>query len=117
MASLCCRCSLESDHFRTAPRSLKQGHSLDQEYNDGKAPVARRMDLFFASGMKPIWTLREQIAHQMFHLDMVKAALEIYTKLGLWEEVITCYRRLDLNHKVCVFCLKCNVIQNTPVKI
>lgn len=100
MASLCCRFSLECDHFRTAPRSLIQGQSLDQEYIDGKAPVARRMDLFFASGMKPIWTLRAEMASLMFHLDMVKDALETYTKLGLWEEAIMCYRRLDLNHKV-----------------
>lgn len=101
MTALCCRCSLEHDHFRTAPRSLKQGQSLEQEYNNGKAPVARRMDLFFASGMKPIWILREEIAFQMLHLDMVKAALEAYIKLCLWEEVITCYSKLELNHKVC----------------
>ncbi|EFN88080.1 Tetratricopeptide repeat protein 27 [Harpegnathos saltator] len=99
MTSLYYRCSLERDHFRTAPRCLKQGQSLEQEYNDGKAPVARRMDLFFASGMKPIWILREEVAYQMLHLDMIKAALEAYTKLGLWEEVITCYCRLNLNHK------------------
>lgn len=110
MTSLCCRCSLERDHFRTAPRSLKQGQSLEQEYSDGKAPVARRMDIFFASGMKPIWTLREEMAFQMFHLDMVKAALETYTKLGLWEEVITCYRRLDLNHKVRFLCFEYNIV-------
>ncbi|XP_014478337.1 PREDICTED: tetratricopeptide repeat protein 27 [Dinoponera quadriceps] len=99
MASLYYRCLLERDHFRTAERCLKQGFSLEKEYNNGKAPVARRIDLFFVSGMKPIWTLREEVACQMFHFDMVKAALEVYTKLGLWEKVITCYRRLDLNHK------------------
>lgn len=32
---------------------------------------------------------------------MVKAALDIYLQLQLWEEVIACYTILELRHKVC----------------
>lgn len=100
MTSLCCRCSLESDDKRTVERSMMQAESLQKDYNDTKVPVARRMDLFFASGMKPIWILEENLANIMFSLGLVKGALEVFTKLRLWEDVITCYTMLDLKHKV-----------------
>ncbi|XP_077279710.1 tetratricopeptide repeat protein 27-like [Temnothorax americanus] len=99
MTSLCYRCSLESDDKRTVERSMMQAESLLNDYNDAKAPVARRMDIFFASGMRPVWTLEEKWANVMFSLGLVKGALEVFTKLGLWEEVIACYNMLTLKHK------------------
>lgn len=100
MTSLCYRCSLESDDKRTVERSMMQAESLLKDYNDTKASVARRMDLFFASGMRPIWMLEEKWANIMFSLGLVKGALEVFTKLGLWEDVILCYNVLNLKHKV-----------------
>lgn len=99
MTSLCYRCSLESDDKRTVERSMMQAESLLKDYNDVRAPVARRMDLFFASGMRPVWTLEEKLANVMLSLGLVKSALEIFTKLGLWEDVIVCYTVLNLKHK------------------
>ncbi|KMQ83833.1 tetratricopeptide repeat protein 27, partial [Lasius niger] len=99
MTSLCCRCSLESDDKRTVERSMMQTESLLKDCNDATAPVARRMDLFFASGMKPIWTLEENWANLMFSLGLVKGALEVFIKLGLWKDVIICYSVLNLKHK------------------
>ncbi|XP_024886619.1 tetratricopeptide repeat protein 27 [Temnothorax curvispinosus] len=99
MTSLCYRCSLESDDKRTVERSMMQAESLLNDYNDAKAPVARRMDIFFASGMRPIWTLEEKWANVMFSLGLVKGALEVFIRLGLWEEVIACYNMLNLKHK------------------
>lgn len=100
MTSLCYRCSLESNDKRTVERSMMQAESLLKDYNDTKAAVARRMDLFFASGMRPIWMLEEKWANIMFSLGLVKGASEVFTKLGLWEDVITCYNVLNLKHKV-----------------
>ncbi|XP_012233056.1 tetratricopeptide repeat protein 27 [Linepithema humile] len=98
MTSLCNRCSLESDN-KTIERSMMQAESLLKDYTDAKASVARRMDLFFASNMKPIWILEEKWANIMFSLGLVKGALDIFTKLGLWDNVIICYNTLDLKHK------------------
>lgn len=103
MTSLCYRCSLESDDKRTVERSMMQAESLLKDYNDAKASVARRMDLFFTSGMRPIWTLEEKWANVMVSLGLVKRALEVFIKLGLWEDVIACYNLLNLKHKVCIF--------------
>lgn len=106
MTSLCYRCSLESDDKRTVERSMMQAESLLKDYNDTKVSVARRMDLFFASGMRPIWTLEEKWANIMFSLGLVKGALEVFTKLELWEDVIACYSVLNLKHKV-IYILYC----------
>lgn len=35
----------------------------------------------------------------MISLGMVKSALELYTQLGIWNEVIVCYTILELKHK------------------
>lgn len=102
MTSLCHRCSFESDDKRTVERSMMQAESLLTDFNNGKASVARRMILFFASGMRPIWMLEEKWADVMFSLGLVKGALKVFTKLGLWENVIVCYNALDLKHKVCI---------------
>lgn len=109
MASLCHRCSLECDDKRTVERSMMQAESLLNDYNNGKAPAARRMDLIFASGMKPIWMLEEKWANVMFSLGLVKGALEVFTKLGLWEDVIVCYNALDLRHKVRTSYISCKL--------
>lgn len=111
MTSLYYRCLLESDSsafMRTVDRSMIQAESLLKDYNDAKAPVARRMDLFFVSGMRPIWRLEEKWANIMFSLGSVKRALEVFTKLGLWEEVIICYNMLNFKHKVCIFYIEYN---------
>jgi len=102
MVSLYHRCLLESDDKRTVERSMMQAESLLNDYNNRKASVARRMDLFFASGMKPIWMLEEKWANMMFNLGLVKGALEVFMKLELWEDVIMCYNTLGLKHKVCI---------------
>jgi hypothetical protein len=103
MTSLCYRCSMESDDKRTVERSMMQAESLLKDFNDAKAPIARRMDLFFASGMRPIWILEEKWANIMVSLGLVKGALEVFIKLGLWEDVIACYNILNLKHKVHIY--------------
>ncbi|KAG5315713.1 TTC27 protein, partial [Acromyrmex insinuator] len=99
MTSLYYRCSSESNNKRTINRSMKQTQSLINDYNDVKVPTARRMDLFFASGMRPIWMLEEKWANLMFSFGDVKTALEVFIKLELWEDVIVCYNVLNLKHK------------------
>lgn len=103
MSSLYYRCSLELDNKRTVERSMMQAESLLKEYDNTKTFVARRLDLFFTSGMNPIWVLTERWSNLMFSLGLVKGALEVFTKLGLWENVIMCYNVLNMKHKVCTF--------------
>ncbi|XP_048265483.1 tetratricopeptide repeat protein 27 [Bombus terrestris] len=99
IASLYHRCSLESEDKRTVERSMIQMEYLIHELNNSKICVANRMDLFFASGLKPVWALEQMWAQLMLSVGLVKGALDIFLKSKLWEEAITCYNILELRHK------------------
>ncbi|XP_076661524.1 tetratricopeptide repeat protein 27-like isoform X1 [Halictus rubicundus] len=99
VVSLYRRCMLESADHRAVERSMMQLEYLIQEIKDTKVPVAYRMDLFFASGLKPIWTLEETWARVMISLGLVKGALDVFLKLELWEDVINCHNMLEMKHK------------------
>ena len=68
---------------------------------DSVTPISHRIDLFFASGMKPVWVFKELLANLMLNIGMVKGALDLYLSLSLWEDVIVCYTILEMKHKVC----------------
>ncbi|XP_054014980.1 tetratricopeptide repeat protein 27 [Hylaeus anthracinus] len=93
------RCSLESGGKRTVERSMMQMEYLIHELKNTKVSVAHKMDMFFASGLKPVWVLEQTWAHLMLSLGLVKGALDVFLKLQLWEEVIACYNTLELKHK------------------
>ncbi|KAG7188280.1 hypothetical protein KM043_007944 [Ampulex compressa] len=99
MTSLYHRSLLESMDKRAIERSVMQIEYLINEINNIMVPVVSRMDLFFASGMKPIWVLEELWANLLLNIGLVKAALDIFTKLQLHDNVITCYNMLELKHK------------------
>lgn len=96
MSSLFQRCILESHHKRTIERSLVQMEYLIEKSKNDTVPLSLRLDLFFASGMKPHWIFRQNLANIMLNVGMVKGALEIYLELKLWEDVIVCYTILDM---------------------
>lgn len=100
MASFYNRCSLESGNKRTVERSMMQMEYLIHELNKTEVSVTNRMDLFFASGLKPIWVLEQMYAQLMLSLGLVKGALDVFLKLKLWKEVIACYNIINLKHKV-----------------
>lgn len=112
VASLNYRCSLEAGNKRTVERSMMQMEYLIHELKNTKVPVTNRMDLFFASGLKPIWDLEEMWAKLMLSLGLVKGALDVFLKISLWEEVIMCYNILELKHKVNIF-LPCCIFFHT----
>ncbi|XP_035742700.1 tetratricopeptide repeat protein 27-like isoform X1 [Vespa mandarinia] len=99
MTALCCRCIYEANDKRTVERSMLQAEYLLKEIKDCNVTMAERLDIFFASGMKPIWMLEKILANIMLSLGLVKGALDLFLKLKLWEDVILCYNILELKHK------------------
>ncbi|OAD62284.1 Tetratricopeptide repeat protein 27, partial [Eufriesea mexicana] len=112
MSSLYHRCSLESGSKRTVERSMMQIEYLIHELKNTKVSVANKMDLFFASGLKPVWALEQMWARLMLSLGLVKGALDVFLKLELWEDVIVCYNILDLKHKAAE--IICQEISKNP---
>lgn len=97
VAALLIRCKLEASHKRTVERAMLQCETL---VNDKTCTLpTTRLSYLFASGLAPAWTWRQQLADLYLSLGLVKAALEEYQKLQLWEDVIACYTLLQLRHK------------------
>ncbi|KAJ8686374.1 hypothetical protein QAD02_022168 [Eretmocerus hayati] len=99
MSALHQRCVLESNHKRTVERAMAQVEYLIEQLNSPRTPVSYKMDLFFTSGMKPVWYFRQNLADLMLNLGMIKGALDIYLNLSLWEDVIVCYTILEMKAK------------------
>ncbi|XP_022121980.2 tetratricopeptide repeat protein 27 [Pieris rapae] len=97
VAALLIRCKLEGNHKRTVERAMLQCETIVNE----KAVVSttNRLSYLWASGLPCAWTWRQQLADFYLSLGLVKAALEEYQKLQLWEDVIVCYTLLQLRHK------------------
>ena len=91
---------MELKDKRTVERAMTQAENLMKLLNHGQPPTYHRMDVFFASGMKPLWNFKQILADAMLSLGLVKGALDCYINLHLWEDVIVCYTILDLRHKV-----------------
>ncbi|XP_059057052.1 tetratricopeptide repeat protein 27 [Achroia grisella] len=97
VAALLIRCKLESGHKRTVERAMLQCETIVND-TTGIASTSR-LSYLWASGLQPAWTWRQQLADLYVSLGLVKAALEEYQKLQLWEDVIVCYTILQLRHK------------------
>ncbi|KAL4707386.1 hypothetical protein ACJJTC_008571 [Scirpophaga incertulas] len=97
VAALLLRCKLEANHKRTVERAMLQCESI---VND-KTPVSStdRLSYLWASGLNYAWGWRQQLADLYRSLGLVKAALELYRPLQLWEDVVVCYTLLQLRHK------------------
>ncbi|XP_026747646.1 tetratricopeptide repeat protein 27 [Trichoplusia ni] len=97
VAALLIRCKLEANHKRTVERAMLQCETIVND-KTGASPTTR-LSYLWATGLPPAWNWRQQLADLYLNLGLVKAALEEYLKLQLWEDVIVCYTTLQLRHK------------------
>ncbi|XP_072943862.1 tetratricopeptide repeat protein 27 [Epargyreus clarus] len=97
VASLLIRCKVEATHKRTVERAMLQCETIVND-KTGVSPTSR-LSYLWASGLPPAWTWRQQLADLYLSLGLVKAALEEYQRVQLWEDVIVCYTMLQLRHK------------------
>jgi hypothetical protein len=65
-----------------------------------KPDAISRHRYFFCSHLPPRWEVETELANMLVSIGVVKSALDIFLRLQLWEEVITCYNLLQLRHKV-----------------
>ncbi|XP_028036169.1 tetratricopeptide repeat protein 27 [Bombyx mandarina] len=97
VAALLIRCKIEANHKRTVERAMLQCETIVNEKTNVLGTT--RLSYLWASGLPASWTWRQQLADLYQSLGLVKAALEEYQKLQLWEDVIVCYTILQLRHK------------------
>ncbi|KPJ05034.1 Tetratricopeptide repeat protein 27 [Papilio xuthus] len=97
VAALLIRCKLEANHKRTVERAMMQCETIVNDKTDVAATT--RMSYLWASGVAAAWTWRQQLGELYLSAGLVKAALEQFQMLQLWEDIVVCYTMLQLRHK------------------
>ncbi|XP_030854836.1 tetratricopeptide repeat protein 27 [Strongylocentrotus purpuratus] len=93
------RCLLEKDKRRTVERAMMQMQVLVDQIPSTECPGRDRLKLFYAVSLPPKWTLEGELAGLLTSLGCTSAALEIYVRLELWEDVIRCYKSIGKPEK------------------
>ena len=104
--ALLLRSRLEANRSRTVERGLlqmqsladqlklestakpKESHDLNEERG---ATVLERLKYFWNLDLPTIWELERELATRYLGLGVVRSAMEIFTRLEMWEDVAKCY--------------------------
>ena len=109
--ALLLRCRAEAGRSRTVERGVLQMQALVDQLKDGSptevsaissavkkedmAEARDRLSLFHALALPPSWELEKELATRYLSLGISKSALEIFTRLEMWEEVARCWVSLE----------------------
>ncbi|SCZ88845.1 BZ3500_MvSof-1268-A1-R1_Chr2-1g04673 [Microbotryum saponariae] len=109
--ALLLRCRAEAGRSRTVERGVLQMQALVDQLKDGSprdisaissavksedmAPARDRLAHFHALNLPPWWEMERELATRYGSLGITKSALEIFTRLEMWEEVARCWTSLE----------------------
>ncbi|KAK7104529.1 hypothetical protein V1264_019229 [Littorina saxatilis] len=99
VAALTLRCKLECHSRRRVERAMQQLEDLVNQIQKPEPGAAVRLQLFFAARPPTSWALQSELATVLISMGCTSAALDIYERLQLWENVIACYQQLGKREK------------------
>ncbi|KAJ2804768.1 hypothetical protein H4R20_002372 [Coemansia guatemalensis] len=93
------RSRLESAKSRTVERATLQMQTLVDQIthplpNTTEAGAAERLRYLPALSLPSQWELERELADMFMELGVVRSSLDIYERLQMWDEVISCYTLL-----------------------
>ena len=100
--ALLLRSRLEANKSRTVERSVLQMQTLvDQTMqpnpnnDDDDAGVTERLAYFFSLKIPSRWEMERELAKRFMSLGVLRSALDIFERLQMWDETISCYQLLE----------------------
>ncbi|GAA6053032.1 hypothetical protein JCM3770_002392 [Rhodotorula araucariae] len=109
--ALLLRCRGEAGRSRTVERGVLQMQALVDQLKDGSptevsaissavkaadvATARERLAQFHALALPPAWEMERELAVRYTSLGVVKSALDIFTRLEMWDEVARCWMTLE----------------------
>ncbi|KAJ2478127.1 hypothetical protein IWW56_003924 [Coemansia sp. RSA 2131] len=98
--ALLLRSRLERSKTRTVERATLQLQQLVDQIThplpgSEEAGAGERMQYMFALSLPSQWALERELAEQFISLGVVRSALDIFERLQMWDDVISCYTMLD----------------------
>lgn len=95
------RSRLENAKSKTVERAMMQMEEIVNDYRKSDSTFnMSKFQLLFS--VKPFshWEVESQLAKLLMSLGIVKNALEVFTRLEMWDEMIVCYHMLQRKDKV-----------------
>ena len=99
LAALIARSKLEAKGGRTVERSMAQMETCVENIKLPPGGGVDRLRLIHVSSLPPLWEVEGSLGKLLLSLGLTKAALEVFLKLEMFDEVIACYTLLELRHK------------------
>ncbi|CAO3594729.1 unnamed protein product [Absidia cylindrospora] len=100
--ALLLRSRLEAHKSRTVERSALQLQALVDQIkldDDDVAKADERLAFFYDLLLPSKWEMERELARRFVSIGVVRSALDIFERLEMWEDVISCYQLLEQRAK------------------
>ncbi|KAJ2361438.1 hypothetical protein H4S02_007705, partial [Coemansia sp. RSA 2611] len=97
--ALLLRSRLEAHKTRTVERATLQLQQLVDQITrqlpeSDEAGAAERLQYVFGLSLPSQWAMECELAHMFMSLGVIRSALDIFERLHMWDDVISCYTLL-----------------------
>lgn len=93
--ALILRSRLESLRSRTVERSALQLQALIEQMPTSDSEPKERLRYFHQLPLPSQWQMERELAKRFLSLGVVRSALDIFTKLEMWEDAVLCLQKLE----------------------
>lgn len=93
--ALLLRSRLESNRSRTVERSAMQLSALIDQMPTSDSTPQERLRWFHQIPLPSKWEMEKELAKRYLSLGVVRSALDIFTRLEMWEDAVSCLQRME----------------------
>jgi tetratricopeptide (TPR) repeat protein len=93
--ALLLRSRLESNRSRTVERSALQLSALIDQMPTSDSEPQERLRWFHQIPLPSRWEMEKELATRYLSLGVVRSALDIFTRLEMWEDAVSCLQRME----------------------
>ncbi|KAI8361741.1 hypothetical protein BD560DRAFT_404590 [Blakeslea trispora] len=93
------RSRLEANKNRTVERAALQLQALVDQIKVEDSGVEERLAYFYDLLLPSKWEMERELARRFVSLGVLRSAVEIFERLEMWEEVISCYQMMEQPQK------------------
>ncbi|OBZ91066.1 TPR repeat-containing protein C19B12.01 [Choanephora cucurbitarum] len=93
------RSRLEANKNRTVERAALQLQALVDQIKVEDSGVEERLAYFYDLLLPSKWEMERELARRFVSLGVLRSAVEIFERLEMWEDVISCYQMMEQPQK------------------
>ncbi|RSH82496.1 uncharacterized protein EHS24_007476 [Apiotrichum porosum] len=93
--ALLLRSRLEAHRSRTVERATLQLAALIEQMPSADSSTAERLQYFHQLPLTSKWEMERELAKRYLSLGVVVSALEVFTRLEMWEDAVGCLQRME----------------------